>query len=92
MSNKKIAIIGGRGIPNKYGGFEKFTEYLSKALVKKGYSVWVSCENNGLENNIKNIMELNCFIFHLNHVHPQFPVMYMNLFMMDILYFGQPEE
>ena len=43
--NLKIAIIGSRGIPNKYGGFESFTENLSASLVKKGYNVFVSCEN-----------------------------------------------
>lgn len=37
----KIAIIGTRGIPNNYGGFEQFAEYLAKGLVKKGYDVSV---------------------------------------------------
>ncbi len=39
-----IAIIGSRGIPNRYGGFEKFTEILSTELVKRGKKVYVSCE------------------------------------------------
>ena len=29
----KIAILGTRGIPNNYGGFEQFAEYLSVGLV-----------------------------------------------------------
>jgi glycosyltransferase involved in cell wall biosynthesis len=37
----KIAIIGSRGIPNNYGGFEQFAEYLSRSLVAKGHQVWV---------------------------------------------------
>ena len=37
----KIAIIGTRGIPNHYGGFEQFAEYLSLGLVKKKHEVWV---------------------------------------------------
>jgi hypothetical protein len=37
----KIAIIGTRGIPNNYGGFEQFAEYLSKYLTEKGHSVTV---------------------------------------------------
>lgn len=37
----KIAIIGTRGIPNHYGGFEQFAEYLSLGLVKRGHEVWV---------------------------------------------------
>ena len=37
----KIAILGTRGIPNHYGGFEQFAQYLSLGLVKKGHEVWV---------------------------------------------------
>lgn len=36
-----IAIIGTRGIPNFYGGFEQFAEYLAKGLVEKNYKVTV---------------------------------------------------
>ncbi|CAN4273123.1 RfaG Glycosyltransferase [Methylophilaceae bacterium] len=41
MKNKKIAIVGTRGIPNLYGGFEQFAEYVSVGLVKIGYDVIV---------------------------------------------------
>lgn len=37
----KIAILGTRGIPNHYGGFEQFAEYLSVGLSKKGHVVTV---------------------------------------------------
>jgi glycosyltransferase involved in cell wall biosynthesis len=37
----KIAILGTKGIPNNYGGFEQFAEYLSVGLAKKGHSVTV---------------------------------------------------
>jgi len=37
----KIAIVGCRGIPNTYGGFEQFAEYLSVGLVQKGHNVVV---------------------------------------------------
>lgn len=37
----KIGIIGCRGIPNFYGGFEQFAEYLAKILVEKGHDVTV---------------------------------------------------
>ncbi|MHC1708684.1 MAG: DUF1972 domain-containing protein [Bacteroidales bacterium] len=37
----KIGILGTRGIPNAYGGFEQFAEYLSIGLLKKGVEVWV---------------------------------------------------
>ena len=37
----KIGILGTRGIPNAYGGFEQFAQYLSEGLVQRGHSVWV---------------------------------------------------
>lgn len=37
----KIAFISTRGIPNNYGGFEQFAEYLSVGLVKRGHEVVV---------------------------------------------------
>lgn len=37
----KIAFISVRGIPNNYGGFEQFAEYISVGLVKRGHDVTV---------------------------------------------------
>lgn len=37
----KIGILGTRGIPNHYGGFEQFTQQLSVGLLKKGHEVYV---------------------------------------------------
>jgi len=37
----KIAILGTRGIPNSYGGFERFAEVLSQILVARGHLVYV---------------------------------------------------
>ena len=42
----KIAILGTRGIPNQYGGFEQFAEILSQGLVLKGHQVTVYCSAN----------------------------------------------
>ena len=42
----KIGIIGTRGIPNNYGGFEQFAQYLSKGLAKKGCEVYVYNPHN----------------------------------------------
>ncbi len=42
----RIAIIGTRGIPNHYGGFEQCAEYLAAGLVKKGYEVIVYNSHN----------------------------------------------
>lgn len=37
----KIGLLGTRGIPNAYGGFEQFAQYLAKGLVEKGHTVFV---------------------------------------------------
>lgn len=39
----RIAILGTRGIPARYGGFETFAEELSTRLVRRGHSVTVYC-------------------------------------------------
>lgn len=41
MAGIKIGILGTRGIPNRYGGFEQCAEYLAAGLVQKGHEVWV---------------------------------------------------
>lgn len=42
----RIAILGTRGIPNHYGGFEQCAEYLSLGLVKKNHEVVVYNSHN----------------------------------------------
>src|SRR5476651_1606412 len=42
----RICIIGTRGIPNHYGGFEQLAQYLSVGLVKKGFEVFVYNSHN----------------------------------------------
>jgi hypothetical protein len=42
----KIAILGSRGIPNHYGGFEQLAEYLSQGLTKFGHEVFVYNSHN----------------------------------------------
>lgn len=42
----KIAIIGTRGIPNHYGGFEQCAEYLALGLTKRGHQVLVYNSHN----------------------------------------------
>jgi glycosyltransferase involved in cell wall biosynthesis len=46
MKNLEIAILGTRGIPNHYGGFEHISEYVSAGLVKRGHSVTVYNSHN----------------------------------------------
>lgn len=42
----KIGILGTRGIPNRYGGFEQCAEYLATGLTGKGHEVWVYNSHN----------------------------------------------
>jgi len=42
----RIAIIGTRGIPNYYGGFEQCAEYLARGLVNIGFEVIVYNSHN----------------------------------------------
>lgn len=42
----KIGILGTRGIPNQYGGFEQLAEYLSVGLVRKSFEVYVYNTHN----------------------------------------------
>ena len=81
--NKKnsIAIIGSRGIPNNYGGFECFTENISQRLVEKGYNVFVSCEHPEIDNPPKTFNDVNLFYFPIKHPKSNFLGM-----MYEILY------
>src|SRR6185436_20985519 len=39
----RIALLGTRGIPASYGGFETFAEEISSRLVARGHEVTVYC-------------------------------------------------
>jgi glycosyltransferase involved in cell wall biosynthesis len=45
----KLAILGTRGIPANYGGFETFAEELSVRLVARGHKVTVYCRSNNIQ-------------------------------------------
>jgi glycosyltransferase involved in cell wall biosynthesis len=42
----RIAILGTRGVPNHYGGFEQLAEHLGPGLVKAGHAVTVYNSHN----------------------------------------------
>ncbi|SRR5579871_398682 len=48
MKSLKIAILGTRGIPNNYGGFEYAAERLSTALAFRGHDITVYNSHNHL--------------------------------------------
>jgi len=42
----RIAFIGSRGIPAKYGGNETFVEEISKRLMERGFQIYVTSESD----------------------------------------------
>ena len=51
----RIAILGTRGIPARYGGFETFAEELSTRLVARGHSVTVYCRERHPEASFRGV-------------------------------------
>lgn len=50
---KTIAILGSRGLPARYGGFETFADELAKGLVERGIAVTVFCESSFAQSGAK---------------------------------------
>jgi glycosyltransferase involved in cell wall biosynthesis len=59
----RIAILGTRGIPNHYGGFEQLAEYLAPGLVRAGYDVTVynSHDHPYRQNEWKGVKIRHCY-------------------------------
>src|ERR1043166_3926363 len=51
----RIALLGTRGIPANYGGFETFAEELSTRLVKRGHGVTVYCRDRSKEKEYRGV-------------------------------------
>src|SRR3954467_15665266 len=47
MATVRIAMIGTRGVPARYGGFETAVEEVGSRLAARGHSVVVYCRNDG---------------------------------------------
>ena len=45
LARPRLAILGSRGLPARYGGFETFVEELAPRLVERGIDVTVFCED-----------------------------------------------
>ena len=59
----KIAILGSRGIPARYGGYETIAQELAPRLVKAGFDVYVSCETSSLRFGRHSYKGVNLFDF-----------------------------
>ncbi|WP_375485151.1 DUF1972 domain-containing protein [uncultured Jatrophihabitans sp.] len=49
----RIALVGTRGVPARYGGFETCVEEVGKRLVKAGHEVIVYCRTVGLDDSVE---------------------------------------
>ena len=49
----KVAILGTRGIPASYSGFETAAEQIASRLVERGHEVWVYCRPHVVDRNLK---------------------------------------
>lgn len=54
MKHRKILILGTRGIPGNYGGFETFAERLALYLTSTGWDVSVYCQSNAGKEHTRN--------------------------------------
>ena len=70
----KIGIIGTRGIPAKYGGFETFAQELSPLLVKRGYDVTVYCDQSELPLPPKSFRDVS--LFYISTTKTRNPLLY----------------
>ncbi len=72
--NIKLGIIGTRGIPAKYGGFETFAQELSPLLVKKGFQVTVYCDQSELPLPPKSFRDVS--LFYISTTKTKNPLLY----------------
>jgi glycosyltransferase involved in cell wall biosynthesis len=56
----KLAILGSRGFPSTYGGYETLVRHLAPYLVAAGHDVTVYCRTRGREQRIWRIEDVRC--------------------------------
>lgn len=74
MSMQHVYIIGSKGIPAKYGGFETFVENLTSKKVNKNIKYHVACM--GKDNNIFEHNDAVCFNINVPNIGPAKAVYY----------------
>ncbi len=82
--NLKIAIIGSRGYPYVYSGYETLVKELSERLVKKGHSVTVYCHRPLFKDRPKMINGIN--LIYITAIETKFLSQIVNSFF-SILHF-----
>ncbi|MCD4748819.1 MAG: DUF1972 domain-containing protein [Thermoanaerobaculales bacterium] len=58
----KLAILGTRGVPASYGGFETFAEELGRRLVERGHEVWVYGRSAFVDPDLKTYRGMNIVV------------------------------
>jgi glycosyltransferase involved in cell wall biosynthesis len=74
---KSVAIIGSRGIPATYGGFERIVDVFAPMLAKSGWEVFVSCEGKAGQEKMTSYKGVNLFYF---PIRPFFRTVYEVLY------------
>ena len=62
MAKKTISIIGVKGYPYVYGGYETFVKQISDRLIKN-YNITVYCHRGLFSNRPKNVNGINLIYF-----------------------------
>lgn len=79
----KIGIVGTRGIPAQYGGFETFAEETSPLLVKNGFQVTVYCDKSKMSNPPVSYKDVS--LFYLSITKTNSPLRYYLLSLWEAL-------
>jgi len=58
----KLAILGTRGIPASYGGFETFAEELSRRLASRGHDVTVYCRTHHTDRSLTRVGDVRLVV------------------------------
>lgn len=75
---RHVFIIGSKGIPAKYGGYETFVEYLTKRKISKNIQYHVSCKVTNKANGKKrfNYNNADCFNVYVPQIGPAQAIYY----------------
>ena len=72
---KTVYIVGSKGIPAKYGGFESFVEKLTAHQSNKNLKYHVACLSNGIQENF-NHNDADCFNISKKNIGPANAIYY----------------
>lgn len=90
----RIAIVGTRGVPANYGGFETFAEELGSRLADRGHDVRVYCRRANQKEDLKQYRGMKLAVLpsiHTKHLdtlsHTFFSVLHLAFHRVDVAFF-----